>query len=67
MSLHSLYINFKENCSVKKKIIELKISENEYMIIIYCLEDRINVKEEIELLNNFYKKHGLSWTTFGPS
>ena len=24
MSLHSLYIDFKENCSVKKKIIEWK-------------------------------------------
>ena len=26
-------------------------NENEYVIITYCLEDNINVKEEIELLN----------------
>ena len=36
------------------------------MIIIYCLEDNINVKEEIKLLNKLYKKHGLPWTPFGP-
>ena len=59
MSWHSLYIDFKENCSVKKKITEWKKNKNEYMIILYCLEDNINVKEETELLNKLYKRHGL--------
>ena len=41
-----------------------KKDENYFKILIYCLEENINVEKEKELLNKLYEKHGLSWTLF---
>ena len=59
MSLQSLYNDFKENCKIKKKIIKWKKDENKFSIVIYCLEENINVNKEMELLNKLCKKYGL--------
>ena len=66
MSLSSLYMDLKKKCKIKNKITDWKKNENEFKIIIYFLENNINVEKEKELLNNLYQKHGLSWTAFDP-
>ena len=66
LSLSSLNIDFKENYKIKNKIMDWKKYENYFKILIYCLEENINVEKEKELLNKLYQKHGLLWTAFDP-
>ena len=66
MSLNSIYINFKQNCKIKNKIMDWKKDKNYFKILIYCLEENIYAEKEKELLNKLYQKHGLSWTAFDP-
>ena len=58
--------SLKQNCNIKKKIIEWKKDENKFSIVIYCLGENINVNKEMKLSNKLYKKHGLWWTVFDP-
>ena len=64
MSLNSLYIDLKENCKIKNKIMDWKKDVNYFKILIYCLEENINVEKEKEVLNKLYEKYGLTWTLF---
>ena len=46
MSLNSLYMDFTEKCKIKNKIMDRKKNENEFKIMIYYLENNINVEKE---------------------
>ena len=43
----------------RQKLSNGKKDENKFSIIIYCLEENININKETELLNKLFKKHGL--------
>ena len=50
-SFHLTLYEFKENLSIQKN--------PEFSIVIYCRQDDINVRKELDFLNNLYMKHDL--------
>ena len=56
-----VFNDFKEDCKIKKAIMDFSRKQNEFLIYIYCLEKDINVKKEKKKLEKLYFKHGLSY------
>ena len=58
-SLHLTLYEFKEYLSIPHTIIEQKFKKTFFSIVSYCRQDDINVKKELDCLNNLYIKHDL--------
>ena len=62
-SLHLTLYEFKEALPIPQSKIFLK---KEFSIVIYCWQDDINIKRELDFLNNMYIKHDLKRWNYLP-
>ena len=53
MSLPMVFNDFKEDCKIKKAVMDFSRKQNEFLIYIYCLEKDINVKKEKKDWKNY--------------
>ena len=65
-SLHLTLYEFKENLSIPHAIIDRKFLKKEFSFVIYCRQDDINVKKELDFLNNLYIKHDVKGWNYLP-
>ena len=65
-SLYTLFNDFKEHLKIRHHILTTKPTEKKCTITIYCKQDDINVKKQLDAMNFFFVKYNLMKMSFYP-
>ena len=65
-ALHALLDDYQEHLKIPFHILTKESTKNSFKIIIYCKECDINIKKELEHLNDLFLCHSFTKMVFYP-
>ena len=65
-SLNALVYNFKDHLKIANNVVTWICKEDRVAVRLYCFQQDISVKQELDYLNTLYKHYGLGWMKLQP-